>query len=184
MESEIWNGEERKNSSGVTAKAEFDFSLDYFSKEPAEGSLDVESTYLNIEDMNCERTYIETQPAKILIENFIIPGKNENNFSINIGGLIPGSFAKFHCVDPSDPKNNIDLNVPPAPGGSYWGGLFMATHGPTGLKEFDFKTGFYKMPKWQIRHDTKYLAKDYTMTVQDSINEASTLIIYHTPDPM
>lgn len=184
MESEIWTGEERKNSSGVTAKAEFNFSLNPYTNEPAEGSIDVESTYLNIADMNCEQTSFETQPAKVLIENFLLPGKNENNFSINIGGLIPGSFAKFHCVDTSDPKNTVDMNVPPAEGGSYWGGLFMGTHGPTGLNEFDFKTGFYKMQKWQIRHDTKYAAKDYTMTVQDSLNEASTLIIYHTPDPL
>lgn len=184
MESEIWTGEERKDSSGVTAKAEFNFSLDPFNNEPAEGSIEIESSYLNISDMNCEQNFFETKPSKVMIENFILSEKNENNFTIGIGGLVPESLAKFHCVDPTDPQSSIDMSVPPAPGGSYWGGLFMGVHGPTGLNEFDFTTGFYKMPSWQIRHDIKYAEKDYALTVQDSLNENSTLIIYHTPDPL
>lgn len=184
MESEIWAGETRQDSMGVTAKSEFDFSMSPLTQEPVIGSIDVESSYINISGFNCEQTFSETKPSEILLKNFLYDNENldEKKYTVKIGGLTPYSFAKFHCVDQSDPKMAIDLSVPGAPGGTFWGGMFMATHGPTGLNEFDMKTGFYNTKGWEVRHDTKFLSRDYTQTVQDSVNEATTIIIYHTPE--
>lgn len=184
MDSEIWAGENRDDSMGVTAKSEFDFSLSPFTIDPVVGSINVENSYINISGFNCERTFEETKPSEVLIKNFLYDNENvdEKKFTVKMGGFTPYSFAKFHCVDLSDPKMAIDMSVPGAPGGTFWGGMFMATHGPTGLNEFDMKTGFYNTKGWEVRHDTKFLSRDYTQTVQDSVNEATTIIIYHTPE--
>ncbi|MFA6238028.1 MAG: hypothetical protein WC635_11915 [Bacteriovorax sp.] len=185
MESEIWAGETRDNSSGVTAKAEFDFSLNPLTTEPVEGSIDIEDTSLNFTDLNCDRTSLHTKPSKVLIKNFLWPVvSDENKFIVGIGGLTPYSQAKYHCVDKTDPEMVIDMDLPPTPMGSFWGGMFIGTHGPTGLNELDTNTGFFNILGWQVRHDTKYATREYTQTVEGLLNETTTMIIYHTPEKL
>jgi hypothetical protein len=185
MESEIWAGETREDSSGVTVKAEFNFFLNPLANELVEGSLNIVETSLNISEMNCSLTSLHTKPATVLIKNFLWPvHSKDDEMSLVIGGLTPYSVAQYHCVDMTDPDYSIDMSVPPAQMGSYWGGLFLGTHGPTGLNEFDLNTGFYNLKGWQVRHDTKYASKEYTQTVDGSLNESTTLIIYHTPESL
>jgi hypothetical protein len=185
MESEIWIGESRQESSGVTAKADFNFIATPFDTEPVEGSIDVESTSLDMSEVNCTQTSFETRPSKVLIKDFLsLKNQDAKTFTVNIGGLTPYSLAKYRCVDKTDPKIVMEMSVPGGPMGSYWGGVFMGAHGPTGLNEFDMTTGFYTMKGWEVRHDTRYAAKNYSQIVQEVINETTDIVIYHTPDSL
>jgi len=146
--------------------------------------MQVTSTELNISDFTCTQTSFESRPSKILIDNFLyLKLAEEDKLTVKIGNLIPEGQAKFHCVENGPGAMAIDMTIPPA-GGSYWGGLFIGTHGPTGLNEYDMMTGFFVTKDWQVHYDTKYATKEYTHTVQDALNESTTMIIYHTPDPM
>jgi len=184
MESEIWAGETREDSSGVTAKAEFDFAFNPISREHIEGSIDVESTYLNISGFNCERTLVETKPSHLWISNFLLQETSETqDFTVLLGGITPYSYAKFQCVDLEDPGFSFEQGIPHVPMGSYYGGMFIGTHGPTGLNEMIMDSAFFVIKGWEVRHDTRYAAKQYTHFV-DALNEATTIVIYHTPDPL
>jgi len=184
MESEIWAGETREDSSGVTAKAEFDFAFNPISREHIEGSIDVESTYLNISGFNCERTLIETKPSHLWISNFLLQETSDTqDFTVLLGGITPYSYAKFQCVDLEDPGFSFEQGIPHVPMGSYYGGMFIGTHGPTGLNEMIMDSAFFVIKGWEVRHDIRYAAKQYTHFV-DALNEVTTIVIYHTPDPL
>lgn len=45
MESDIWAGDDRSDSTGITARADFKFSMSIL-KDPIEGDIDVVDTYL------------------------------------------------------------------------------------------------------------------------------------------
>lgn len=185
MESEFWMGADRQNYGGVTAKADFDFSLSPFSNELIKGSINVVRTDLNFEELNCEQIFFETKPSEVLMTNFLLLGNTDDNaFTIGIGGLIPYSFANYRCVDKTDPEIVMEIGVPGVPMGSYWGGAFIGAHGPTGTNELDLKTGFFNIKGWEVRHDTRYASKEYTQTIEDSLNETTTMVIYHTPEPL
>lgn len=184
MDSEIWVGEDRKDSSGVTAKAEFDFSFDPLTRDMIEGSIDVENTYLNISGFNCEKVSSENRPSHLLINNFLLQETSDTkDFTILIGGITPYSYANFRCVDLQDPEIVFQMGIPQVPMGSYYGGLFIGTHGPTGLNEMIMDTAFFAIKGWEVRHDTRYACKQYTHVIE-ALNEATTIIIYHTPEPL
>lgn len=182
MESEIWVGDTRDESHSITAKSEFTFTMVPHEDDFVQGNVEVVSVDLTAPDMECKQVSFKAEPTTLMIKNFFKGTKEEDTkIPVSIGTMMPNSYAKFECVDGSD---KYEVEIPPGGAGSYWGGLFFGAHGPTGTNEFDMKTGSFIFKDWDLRHDVRFLSKEYTQTVQDTIHETTTMVIYHMPKPL
>ena len=182
FESEIWAGEDRADSYSVTAKASFDFQLNLFERTMMEETIEVIDTTFASTGHVCERTQFHSRPTRMMINNFLLENTTEEgaDFRVLFGNLTPFSSAKFACRD-LDSGEVVEFDVPPFNmGSSFWGGMFMGLHGPTGTGEYDISTGFFIPRGWTLRHDTRYLSREYTQTVE-SLNESTSIVIYHRP---
>ncbi len=198
MESDFWMGEERSASHGLTAMSEFDITFTLngiisaaagFTNKKGEtsrlydfqkGKVAIYDAYLNNAPMTCTRNSLNATDGTVEVANFIGDMMAGRKPEFLITGPNPLATAQFKCVDPSEPKDQFTIDLPPAGAENYFQGLFFASHGGTGLQENN-KDGNFVLRKAIFRNDKKFIEAIYHNDVENEVHEDSTFIIYHTP---
>lgn len=145
-----------------------------------QGQISVVDTYVNFDSMTCTQSSFTKNSGIVQVDNFLGDVIASRKPALRIANPSPQFRAQYVCRDPES-GFSFPFELPPNGSDGYFLGVFIATHGPTGLNEMN-EDAVFELKKAEFLKGSKYVEAVYNHVVEDSIQEVTTITIHHTPE--